>query len=364
MKKRLKVVLLFGGKSAEHEVSVRSAKNVYNALSKNKYETFLVFIDKKGEWNLVHKEIFDRNLGKQKKRTEIKIILIRKNSQCRIVSIDRYKEIGLVDVIFPVLHGSFGEDGSMQGYLKILEIPFVGSGVLGSSISMDKDVTKRLFREAGLPTPKFLTFTREDKIDFNKIKKKLSLPLFIKPANLGSSVGVSKVKHKIGFKRAVTTAFMYDNKILIEEYIQGRELECSVLGNEDIKVSLAGEVIPSHEFYDYNAKYIDKNGARLEFPAKLSREKVEEVQHLAKKVFKMLCLNGMARVDFFLSSNGKLYLNEVNTIPGFTNISMFPKLWEISGISSQKLVDELINLALKNIKKDAALQTNVSLAGQ
>lgn len=319
MKKKIRVAVLFGGKSAEHEVSIESAKNVIKSLDLNKYDVIPVEIDKYGKGDLTLQNI---------------------------------------DVVFPVLHGPFGEDGSMQGFLKVSEIAFVGSGVLGSAIGMDKDVTKRLLRDAGLPIGKFLVFENKEVPDFSKVKRALGLPVFIKPANLGSSVGVAKVKNVEEFEKAVKEAFLYDTKIIIEEYIKGREIECSVLGNEEPQASVPGEIIPTHEFYDYNAKYIDADGAKLKIPAELSEDKIREVQELAVKAFKVLCLEGMARIDFFLTDSKKLYLNEPNTIPGFTNISMYPKLWEASGLSYSKLIDKLILLALQKHKKQLELKTS------
>lgn len=326
MKRKIKVAVLFGGRSAEHEVSIQSAKNVVQALDPKKYEVARIKIDKTGgcRWDLTKK----------------------------------------ADVVFPVLHGPFGEDGTVQGLLKLMDVPFVGPGVLGSAVGMDKDVQKRLLRDAGIPTTEFITCLKHDlkltKLDFVSVKKRLGLPFFVKPANLGSSVGINKVKSAKDFGRALNEAFQFDNKIIMEKFVPGRELECSVLGNENPIASLPGEIIPRHEFYSYEAKYIDENGARLEIPAKLSKKIVKDVQKLAVKTFKTLCLEGMARVDFFLKPGGKLIVNEVNTIPGFTAISMYPKLWEASGISYSKLIDTLIELALERHKCSSTLKTSYS----
>jgi len=265
-----------------------------------------------------------------------------------------------MDVVFPVLHGPFGEDGTVQGLLKLAGIPFVGPSILGSAVGMDKDVMKRLLRDAGIPIAAFMVFKRSerDAIHFRDVKKRLGIPVFVKPANLGSSVGVSKVNNKKGFLRACENAFQYDNKILVEAYIKGREIECAVLGNEHPLASLPGEVIPSHEFYSYEAKYLDDKGARLQVPARLSPSATKAVQRLAVQTFTTLCCEGMARVDFFLRDNGKLIVNEINTIPGFTAISMYPKLWGASGVSYQKLIDTLLKLALERFKRDKALKTS------
>jgi D-alanine-D-alanine ligase len=234
----------------------------------------------------------------------------------------------------------------------------VGAGVLGSAIGMDKAAAKRLLKEAGLPIAKFLSFRKGDALSFEKAKKYLGLPMFVKPANSGSSVGISKVKNAAQFKVAVSEAFKYDSKILIEQFVPGREIEISVLGNEKPKASLPGEVIPKHEFYSYAAKYLDENGAVLVVPVRLSKQKVQEIQKLAVQVFKSLELEGMARVDFFLTKSGKFFVNEVNTIPGFTKISMYPKLWAVSGLPYTKLLDKLIELAILRHQKETKLRTN------
>jgi len=264
-------------------------------------------------------------------------------------------------VVFPVLHGPYGEDGTIQGLLELANIPYVGAGVLGSAISMDKDVMKRLFREAGIPVVKFLVFTHNslEKIDFDWVRDKLGLPFFIKPANLGSSIGMNKVKKKEEFQPALEEAFQYDNKILVEEYIEGREIECSVLGNHNPVASLPGEIISRHEFYSYEAKYLDNKGAILEIPARLSQKLIRKIQNLSIKVFKVACCKGMARVDFFLKQNKEIIVNELNTIPGFTRVSMYPKLWEASGISYPELIDRLIQLALERFQEKKRLKTSM-----
>ncbi|HUQ85473.1 MAG TPA: D-alanine--D-alanine ligase family protein [Candidatus Limnocylindrales bacterium] len=318
--KKLRIAVLYGGKSAEHDVSLKSAKNVINALDKNKYEVTPIKIDKDGKINFT---------------------------------------LNNIDLVFPVMHGPYGEDGSIQGFLKLANLPFVGSGVLGSAIGMDKDVTKRLLRDAGLPIGKFLVFERKDEIHFDDVKKELGVPFFVKPANLGSSIGVSKVKNEADFDQAVKSAFSYDAKIIIEEYTEGQEIECAVLGNENPIASIPGEIIPTHEFYDYEAKYIDAEGAKLKIPAGISDAKIKEIQALAIKAFKVLCLEGMSRIDFFLTKSGKILINEPNTIPGFTNISMYPKLWEKSGIAYPELIDRLIQLAIDRFKTQNKFRTTL-----
>ena len=318
--KKIRVGILFGGKSAEHEISISSAKNVIKALDKSKYQIIPIKINKNG--------VFDFYVVKK------------------------------VDVIFPVLHGPFGEDGSMQGLLKLAGIPYVGAGVLGSTVGMDKDVMKRLFKEAGIPTPKFLVFQISEKILYKNIIKKLGKIVFVKPANMGSSVGINKVQNENEFKKAIKEAFKFDTKIIIEEFINGREIECAVLGNDHPMASIPGEIIANQEFYSYDAKYIDE-GSKVEIPAKLPKDTIIKIQELAIKVFKTLNCEGMGRVDFFVKRNGTVIVNEINTIPGFTNISMYPKLWQASGISQTKLLDRLIELAIERFKKEKKLKTTV-----
>lgn len=356
--KKLKVGIIFGGKSAEHEVSLQSAKNVYEALDKTKYEPVLIGIDKKGRW---HKSGANFLLNAENP----KLIKLNKANNTAVIPADDSRTLvtlengassGL-DVVFPVLHGPLGEDGTMQGLLKLAGLPFVGPGVLGSAVGMDKDVMKRLLIEAKIPTAKSVTFNFNDKISYASVKKQLGSPLFIKPANLGSSIGISKAKTESEFKKAIATAFEFDNKIIVEQFIAGREIEIAVLGNEDPKASVAGEIIPHAEFYSYEAKYIDQDGAGLAIPAKLAKPVLKQLQDTAVKAFKALGLEGMSRVDFFLTPKGKIYLNEVNTIPGFTKISMYPKLWEASGIPYSKLIDKLISLAIARHKREAKLKT-------
>ena len=361
MKKKTRVAILYGGKSAEHEISLQSAKNIVEAIDKKKYEVLLIGIDKKGQWVLF--EAFARRWPKRiALNSEKKMVaLIPGKNGGRLVTVSGRRAWTPVDVVFPVLHGPFGEDGTVQGLLKLANVPFVGAGVLGSAAGMDKDVMKRLLRDAGIGIAKFFVFDRTAprEIVFDEIERQLGLPFFIKPANLGSSVGIHKVKDKQQFEQALRDAFQYDSKILIEEYIQGREIECSVLGNDHPIASLPGEIIPQHEFYSYEAKYLDEKGAILEIPAELPAEVTKEIQDIAIQSFKTLCCEGMARVDFFLRDNREVIVNEINTIPGFTKISMYPKLWEASGISYTELIDRLIQLALERFKREQKLKTSL-----
>ena len=363
MTKKIRVGVLFGGKSAEHEISLLSAKNVIDAMDPEKYEPVLIGIDKTGEWHVRDRAAFllhaDNPKQIQLHKSIENVTLVPKQNGKKLVSLSIHRKEEPLDVIFPVLHGTYGEDGTVQGLLKMAGIPFVGAGVLGSAVGMDKDVMKRLLRDAKLPIPKFISIRKHDlaKYTFAHLAKELGLPFFVKPANLGSSVGISKVKDESEWHTASCDAFLYDNKIMVEEYIEGREIECSVLGNEEPIVSLPGEVIPQHEFYSYEAKYLDENGALFQLPVSLEPAILQKVQTLAIQAYQAICCEGMARVDFFLKKNGDVYINELNTIPGFTKISMYPKLWEASGISYSALIDRLIELAIERFEKETQLKT-------
>jgi len=363
--KKLNVLVLFGGISGEHEVSLTSAKNIISSLDPGKYNPVLVGIDKSGKWHYYKKANYLLNETDPKlislSRSNIEVSLSHSPSENNLISLNENLPAGdkKIDVAIPVLHGPFGEDGTIQGLLEMAGIPYVGSDVLGSAIGMDKDVMKRLLREAGIDTPKFVVFNKTDyeegSISYSKISKHTGIPFFVKPANLGSSLGISKVKSEKDFAKDVKEAFRFDLKVIFEEAITGREIECSVLGNDNPRASLPGEIIPSHEFYSYDAKYIDENGAELETPAKLSKVQIARVQDLSIRVFKVLCAKGLARVDFFLTPEGNFLCNEINTFPGFTKISMYPKLWEATGISFSELIDTLIELAIERISQKKKL---------
>ena len=361
-KKKINVAILFGGKSAEHEVSLQSAKNVFEAINKEKYNPILVGIDKKGRWLLNDSSKFLLNADNPrliKLNQASDSVALVPQSNGKISNLTREENKIQIDVVFPILHGPFGEDGTVQGLLKLANIPFVGASVLGSAVGMDKDVMKRLLRDAGIPIGEFIVFKSDDQIpEYGDIKEKLGATFFIKPANMGSSVGLSKIHNESEYPEGIRKAFNYDVKIIIEEYIRGREIECSVLGNSDTIASVLGEIISSHEFYSYEAKYIDENGAVLGIPAKISDEIKQRIQNLAVKTFKVLSCEGLGRVDFFLKDNGEIIVNEINTIPGFTRISMYPKLWEASGISYTELIDKLIQLAIERFEKEQKLKTN------
>lgn len=360
-KSKIKIALIFGGKSVEHEVSLQSAKNIIEALDKEKYEIVLIAINKDGSWSLKNQSNFILNASNPKLIKLNSSITKLKQQKENLAIISEEEKRGKIDVAFPILHGPYGEDGTMQGFLKLAGIPFVGPSVLGSAVGFDKDITKKLLTEAGIPNTKFISFKKGEKISFLSIKNKLKLPLIVKPANSGSSVGINKVSNEKEFKNATTEAFLFDDKIIIEEFIENkREIECAILGNINPKASVCGEVITDskHDFYSYEAKYIDEKGAKLEIPANISKNLQKKIQDLAIKTFKVLELEGMARVDFFIDKKGKIYVNEVNTIPGFTNISMYPALWGASGLSYSKLLDELINLAIERFNREQKLKTS------
>jgi D-alanine-D-alanine ligase len=363
MKKQ--ILIIFGGRSAEHEVSIRSAKNVAAALDQNKYSLNLVGISKEGSWyHFQGPEVFenltslsDKNLPK----TGSPCLLSLKKGKTELLLTEKHATLP-IDLAFPVLHGTFGEDGCIQGLFKMMNLPFVGCGVLGSSMGMDKEVMKRLLKNAGIPSAKYEVLYSHQEISFEFLKNSLGLPFFIKPANAGSSVGVHKIKSKEEFLERIKDSFKYDHKILAEEFIKGREIEVSVKGlNHEPKASVCGEIVPTHEFYSYEAKYIDDNGAHLHIPAKISSDKMTEVQKWACQAFQVLECDGLSRVDFFLKEDGQVYLNEINTIPGFTKISMYPKMWEASGVSYQSLITELIEMGFQKFAREQALMTNYDL---
>ncbi|MCL1812479.1 MAG: D-alanine--D-alanine ligase [Treponema sp.] len=362
---KLNVGILCGGKSAEHEVSLQSAKNIYEAIDREKYNPVLIGIDKSGRWlygaHTKASDFIDNAdnpvaISLSPNGTEAQ--LPAKSEGLLSIPGDPDQSVRL-DVIFPILHGPFGEDGTVQGLLKLADLPFVGSGVLGSAAGMDKDVMKRLLLQSGIPIGKFLVLRDWEAVpSFEEACAALGNPVFVKPANMGSSVGVSKAGTKEDYNSAVNEAFQYDTKIILEENIPGREIECSVLGNENPKASLPGEVKATKDFYSYEAKYVNADGAVLEIPAKLPEEKIREIQSLAVKTFQVLECQGLSRVDFFIKEDGAVLVNEINTMPGFTKISMYPKLWEKSGISYTELITRLIELAIERFNKEKKLKTS------
>src|SRR5580704_5124089 len=392
--KKLRVGILFGGRSGEHEISLLSAASVFNAIDKDKYEVVPIGITKEGRWvtaadaeRLLHGKVEDHKhlRAGDPEATPGAAVLAKGESVVVPPEPQRHGSITPfetdksshaltrraadraidVDVIFPVLHGTFGEDGTIQGLLELADMPYVGAGVLGSAAGMDKDIMKALFRAAGLPIVKHVTLLRSQwQTNAKKVQKfvesKLKYPVFVKPANLGSSVGISKAHDRKELGPAIEEAARFDRKIVIEQGVGGRkqkarEIECSVLGNDKAEASVPGEIVPVKEFYDYNAKYLDE-GSELIIPAKLTKAETKRVQELAVLSFKAVDCSGLARVDFLMEpgsskeSGGKsrkIYLNEINTMPGFTAISMYPKLWAASGLDCPDLIDRLIQLGLE-----------------
>ena len=348
MTKKTSVAILFGGRSVEHEISIRSAVNVYQHIDNNLHQVVLIGIDKSGKWYLINEVTADFTKG-------IPLSISLDASNPSFVNQATQESI-YVDVVFPVLHGTDGEDGSIQGLLKAMNIPFAGSGVLGSSVAMDKLVSKRLLYQAGIPVSKFQSIhkSQADTLDFESIRKALGLPLMVKPVNLGSSVGITKVNNVDDFDRAVATGFTYDHTLLFEEYISGRELECAVLGNKDAKASLPGEIIISdrYEFYSYEAKYEDESAVKIQIPADVDAKTVKTIQSLCVQAYHALSCDDFARVDLFLTAEGQVYINEINTIPGFTDVSMFPSLWAQHGISYPDLISQIIDLALERHREE------------
>lgn len=363
---KINITLLFGGKSGEHEVSITSAVSVFRALDKTKYNISLVGICKDGRWVPVNTELFltknPRNLNLSDVKETLGFLPFLASKNLIDISGDSHHE--QPNVFFPILHGTNGEDGTLQGLLELAEIPYVGAGVLGSSLCMDKDVSKRLLRDAHIPVAPFFAIQKTTYIEnpekvFKKAEQEFDYPYFVKPANTGSSVGVNKVKSKSEARKKFEDALQYDTKILVEKAIDARELEVSVLGYEKPKASVVGEIIPHHEFYTYEAKYLDANGADLKIPAQnLKADLVEKVQSMAVDAFQLLECSGMARVDFFLDrKTDQIFLNELNTIPGFTSISMYPKLWEASGLAYPNLLDKLIEFAIERYNQKKHLKT-------
>ncbi|HSR49331.1 MAG TPA: D-alanine--D-alanine ligase family protein [Acidobacteriota bacterium] len=418
-----RVGILFGGRSAEHEVSLQSARNLVAALDRERYKPVLVGIDKEGRW--LHYPDEQRFLENSDDPERIRlaecgrpVTLLPWNNAGRLVPLQAgvgrsrpsgsvagagdgsmrntetdndeaagqgtqgpadqdggngprtaqgFRDDGIsptadapqVDVIFPVLHGPLGEDGTIQGLFRLAEMAFVGSGVLGSSAGMDKDLQKRLLGQAGIRVAPWTLLRSPEEADFKALSREFGLPLFVKPANMGSSVGVHKVFEEEGLHRAVRDALRFDLKVLVEKAIPGREIECSVLGNEDARASLPGEIVPKNGFYSYDAKYVDSEGAELIVPARISRpELVKQIQDWSVRAFQALCCRGLARADFFLSDDNELYLNEINTMPGFTRISMYPKLWDATGIPYPELIHCLIQLALDHHHRRSQLATS------
>jgi D-alanine-D-alanine ligase len=361
--RRLRVGVLFGGRSGEHEVSLASASSIIRGLDPQKYEAVLIGITKEGHWRVGE--------GAQKMLPEVLrtgqgVVMSADPTESALMPIDGSARGQKLDVVFPVIHGTFGEDGTMQGLLELAGLPFVGAGVLGSAIGMDKDVAKKLMQVAGIPVVPWIAvqraeWERQPKEIRRAIEKKFKYPVFVKPATLGSSVGMTKVHSRAELGPALDLAAEFAMKIMIERAVSAREIEVSVLGNHDPRASIPGEIVPHREFYDYAAKYLEE-GTQLLIPAKLKKSEVKKVQAMAITAFRALELSGMARVDFFIEKRGgKIFLNEVNTIPGFTSISMYPKLWEANGLPFRELISKLIDLALEQHREKARTKYQIEL---
>jgi D-alanine-D-alanine ligase len=369
--KKLRVIILFGGRSAEHEVSLLSARNVFLALDRERFEPLLVGIDKQGHWRIEPDKTLidatgDPRLLKLVAAGRELAVPVHPESKELSASDDARPLMAGDDVVFPVLHGTYGEDGTVQGLLELADIAYVGPGHLGSAVGMDKDVAKRLLAQAGIPVVPWRMITAHDmkRDEAGCIARagELSFPTFVKPANAGSSVGVSKVKNAAELKPALRAALAFDNKVLVEAAVNAREIECAVLGNDEPVASMPAEIVVHHKdgFYSYDAKYVDVDGADAKIPADIPPETAARVRKLAVETFRTLELAGMSRVDFFLDrGSGELYVNEVNTIPGFTAISMYPKMWEASGVPIKELVSRLIDLAVERRAARRALKTQI-----
>jgi D-alanine-D-alanine ligase len=362
-KKRLRVGVLFGGRSGEHEVSLASAAAVIRGLDPDKYEPVPIGITKEGHWLV--------GAGAQKMLPEVlkggqRVMMTADPTDAALVRLDGSGGGQRLDVVFPVMHGTYGEDGTIQGLLDLAGLPFVGAGVLGSAVAMDKDVAKRLLQVAKIPVVPWIAVPRSDwerepKEIQRSIERRFKYPVFVKPATLGSSVGMTKVHSREELAPALNLAAEFAMKILVERAMVAREIEVAVLGNSEPAASIPGEIVPHREFYDYAAKYLEE-GTQLLIPAKLKPGQVKKIQSFALAAFRALELSGMARVDFFLEKKGgKIFLNEVNTIPGFTSISMYPKMWEASGIPFRELIDKLIALALEQHAEKARTKYQIEL---
>jgi D-alanine-D-alanine ligase len=361
--RKLRVGVLFGGRSGEHEVSLASAASIIRGLDPQKYEAVPIGITKEGHWRVGANA---QKMLPEVLRTGQGVVMSADPTESALMPIDGSAQGQKLDIVFPVIHGTFGEDGTMQGLLELAGLPFVGAGVLGSAIGMDKDIAKKLMQVAGIPVVPWIAVQRADwerqpKEIRRAVEKKFKYPVFVKPATLGSSVGMTKVHSRAELGPALDLAAEFAMKIMVERAVSAREIEVSVLGNHDPRASIPGEIVPHREFYDYAAKYLEE-GTQLLIPAKLKKSEVKKVQAMAVTAFRALELSGMARVDFFIEKRGgKIFLNEVNTIPGFTSISMYPKLWEANGIPFRELVTKLIDLALEQHREKARTKYQIEL---
>lgn len=364
MSKKLRVAVIYGGKSGEHEVSLISAASVMKALDLEKYEILPIGITKEGDWKVGTQAFptLEANLGSEK-ITELQSQLpaVKEITQGKQLPALTHE---IVDVVFPVLHGTYGEDGTIQGMFEMANVPYVGAGVLASAVAMDKVMAKMVFTSAGLSQGKYVYYLRshfyqKKETILDEIETKLGYPCFVKPANLGSSVGISKANDRAELEKAMELAYRFDRKVVIEEFIPAREIEVAVLGNDDPQASLPGEIISSNDFYDYKAKYVDGKSV-MQIPADLTEEQTKLIRELAVKAYQALDCTGLSRVDFFLrKDNGEILINEINTLPGFTPFSMYPVMWQETGIPYPELVDRLIQLALERYDEKQSLITSI-----
>ena len=350
---KLRVVLLFGGRSGEHEVSLNSAQSIFKAIDRTRYNVETIGINKQGQWfwGVLPETLIKEGFPPVDQSHQVTLVIDPTNPHFMALDGHTLPNQGQFDLIFPVLHGPYGEDGTLQGLLEMANVPYVGSGVLGSSLGMDKDRMKAVFLEKDLPLARYLTFLRSELLSgqetcLNEIEAKIGYPCFVKPANLGSSVGISKAHHREELLEALKVATIFDRKIVVEENINGKEIEVAVLGNDTPKASIPGEVKPAHEFYTYEAKYSDI-GSSLLIPAPLDESIIARLKEMSIEAFHAVEASGLSRVDFFVTPENEIILNEINTLPGFTEISMYPKLWEASGISYSELINRLISLGLE-----------------
>jgi D-alanine-D-alanine ligase len=374
MPKKLRIGVIFGGRSGEHEVSFRSAHSVINAIDKSKYEVVPIAITKEGNW--LAPAAAARLLSKKTQRLlppntfaddAEDVAIVGDPSRAGLVRLDSDGQTEQLDVIFPVLHGTYGEDGTLQGLLEMAAIPFVGCGTLASACGMDKSIMKALFKDAGLPICRYTLFLRSEWENdreqiARRVSRQLGFPCFVKPANLGSSVGISKATDKASFVKAVELAARYDRKIIAEELVEGRELECAVMGNDQPQASLPGEYVVHAEaarFLDYTEKYSSTGNVEFVVPAQVSKAVTKRIQTMAVKAYQAIDASGLSRVDFFLKKDGELLVNEINTLPGLTDVSGFPKMWEASGIPFPQVIDQLIELAIERHRERARNETSI-----
>ncbi len=374
MPKKLRIGVIFGGRSGEHEVSIRSARSVIEALDKSKHEVIPIAITQEGNWlapaaaaellpDSTRRLLSKQNLGKARED----VTILGDPSRNGLVKLDGNSESERLDVVFPVLHGTYGEDGTLQGLLEMAAIPFVGCGTLASACGMDKVTMKALFKDAGLPICRYTWLLRTDWENdhdgiMRRVKREIGFPCFVKPANLGSSVGVSKATDKTSLKNALNLAARYDRKIIVEALVDGREIECAVIGNDHPQASLPGEYVIHEEsarFLDYTEKYSSTGNVDFIVPARISQALIKKIQKLAVTAYKSIDAAGLSRVDFFLKKDGELLLNEINTLPGLTDVSGFPKMWEATGIPFPRVIDQLIELAIERHRERARNETTL-----